>query len=303
MNVSSTSRLPVLSQSEAWQRLHGAPEEAQTLPVWARMLVGQLPLTTARLLELDALHRTGERLDHRLRTLTRWSAADANECAYGKAQATADFARSGARGDLVELTNYPERLSRTERAGVEFARKMMTAAYSVTDTEVTQLLDLLGEERLVALVLLLAHASYQDRIFLALDAQEEADVPPPITTQFARSRPAAPANAAPALSEPTGESVVVPKWQQQRAELEKQKSLRGRIRIPAKVEMLARIGEGNPLAWQAGLAWIRVCYTFQPELTDAWFACTGAFRQETDLNMVFQNSIFWVITEALQCFY
>jgi hypothetical protein len=267
------------------------------------MLVGQLPLTTARLLELDALHRTGERLDQRLRALARWSAADANECEYGKALAAADFARSGARTDLADLAKQPERLSLTERVAVVFASKMMTAAYSVTDAEVAQLLDLLGEERLVALVLLLAHASYQDRIFLALDVQEEADIPPPITTRFARARPAPPAHAAPALSEIAGESVVTRQWQQQRAELEKQKARPGRIRIPAKEEMLARMGEGNPLAWQAGLAWSRVCYTFQPELTDAWFGCTGAFRQETNLDMVLQNSVFWVITEVLQCFY
>src|SRR6516162_7587018 len=121
MNVSNTTRLPVLSQAEAWRRLPGAPEKAEPLPVWARMLVGQLPLTTARLLELDALHRTGERLDQRLRALVRWSAADANDCEYGKALVAAGFTRSGTRTDLADLAKQPERLSLTERVAVEFA--------------------------------------------------------------------------------------------------------------------------------------------------------------------------------------
>jgi hypothetical protein len=249
------------------------------------------------------MHRAGERLDTRLRALARWSAADANTCEYGKALASSDFARSGTGKDLGELVRHPEHWSFTERLAVEFARKMMTAAYAVTDAEVRQLLALLGEEQLVALVLLLAHASYQDRIFLALDAHEEVEVPPPLTTRFARPQPVAPAHADTVRNKLPGESVVTPQWQQQRAELEKQKARPGRIRIPAKEEMLARMGEGNPLAWQAGLAWSRVCYTFQPELTDAWFGCTGAFRQETDLGMLLQNSVFWVITETLQCFY
>ena len=44
---------------------------------------------------------------------------------------------------------------------------MMRQAYAVTDEEVKQLLDLAGEERLVALVALVAQASFQDRLILA----------------------------------------------------------------------------------------------------------------------------------------
>jgi hypothetical protein len=65
--------------------------------------------------------------------------------------------------------------------------------------------------------------------------------------------------------------------------------------------MLKRLGENHPAAWQAGIHWSRVCYGFQPELTDAWFACVAAFRQEAKMDRVF--SIFWVVTQSLQCFY
>ena len=67
MNHAIAPRLPLLTQAEAWAALPGAPPEAEMLPAWARMLVGVLPLTTARALELDAMHRTGDRLDPRLR--------------------------------------------------------------------------------------------------------------------------------------------------------------------------------------------------------------------------------------------
>ena len=149
---------------------------------------------------------------------------------------------------------------------------------------------------------LLAHASYQDRIVLALGAREEGAVPPPVAARFALPRPAPPAHSAPIRNE-TAAELPTPAWRDLREELARQKARSGRIRIPSRAEVLERLGEGHPLAWQAGIAWSRACYTYQPELTDAWFGCTGAFRQETNLDMVFQNSVFWVITDALRCFY
>src|SRR5262245_53813377 len=118
----------MFSNAEAWRRLPGAPPAEEPLPAWARMLVGPLPLTTARALELDAMHRTGDRLDVRLRCLARHSAADANGCAAGKALAVVDLARAGA-GTLEVATA-------TEAAVSVFARRMMTEAYAVTDAEV-----------------------------------------------------------------------------------------------------------------------------------------------------------------------
>jgi hypothetical protein len=288
----TTTRLPLLPIAEAWRRLPGAPTEPgaeEPLPAWARMLVGPLPLVTARALELDAMHRTGDRLDVRLRCVARHSAASANGCDAGKMLAAADLARAGA--------GTPEAVTPTEAAVSAFARRLMTEAYAVTDAEVALLRTVLGEERLVALVALLAHASYQDRILLALDVPAD-EVAPPVTTRFARPKPGPP----PALAVPIAPANA-PAEPPHRTDLEKQKARPGRIRVPSREELLGKLGSGHPLAWQAGIAWSRVCYTFQPELTDAWFGTTGAFRQETDLDMVFQNSVFWVITERLRCFY
>jgi hypothetical protein len=262
------------------------------------------------MLELDALHRSGDRLDARLRALARWAAADANGCGYAKEVAALDFVRAGGdRAEIETLVKTPSRLSALDRAAVAFSRRMMLEAYAVTDDEVRKLIDLAGEERTVALVALLAHASFQDRVLLALKADMEArNDPPPLTVKFGRPTPksAPPGTAAaqngsppPAAAEATQSS----KWLQLQEKLDAQRARVGRIRVPSREEVIKRLGEKHPAAWQSGINWSRVCYGYQPELTDAWFDCAGAFRQDTNMDRNFQNSVFWVVTDALQCFY
>jgi hypothetical protein len=67
--------------------------------------------------------------------------------------------------------------------------------------------------------------------------------------------------------------------------------------------MKKRLGDQHSAKWQSGILWSRVCYGFQPELSDAWFASVNAFRQETKLDRVFQQCVFWVVTQSLQCYY
>jgi alkylhydroperoxidase family enzyme len=302
-------RLPMLTNEEAWKRLPGAPAIIQPLPAWARLLAGPLPLTTARMLELDAMHRTGDRLDPRLRALARWAAADANGCSYGKAVAAADLRRAGfGEKALHALTTDLGQLTPLERAATTFARKMMREAHAVTDEEMKHLLQHLGEERLVALVALLAHASFQDRMFLATNVQSEAgEAPPPLTVVFAKPKPPVQVAVKPANAEigsaKVKETPPGQEWLGLQKNLDRQRTRTGRIRVPSKEEVLKRIGENHPNAWQADIYWSRVCYGFQPELTEAWFECAAAFRQESGLDRVFTQCIFWVVTQSLGCFY
>jgi alkylhydroperoxidase family enzyme len=300
----TSGRLTMLTNEAAWKRLPGAPKTVQPLPAWARMLAGPLPLTTARMLELDALHRTGARLEPRLRGLVRWAAADANRCDYAKAVALADLHRVGVtEAELGALLGDPSRLSPAEWAAIAFARKMMREANAVTDEEVKQLLQCFGEERLVALVALLAHASFQDRIFLAARVQVEPEGPlPPLCVPFANPEPKPPAHPA-AKAAGTKRAAANAAWLGLQERLDQQRARVERIRVPSREEVLKRIGDKHPAAWQAGIRWSRVCYGFQPELTDAWFACAAAFRQEAKLDRVFEQCIFWVVTQSLQCFY
>jgi hypothetical protein len=252
------------------------------------------------------MHRSGDRLDARLRCLVRFAAADANHCEYSKAEATADLRRArNADADLAELLRHPEKLPALDRAAVSFARKMMLEAHAVTDAEVKELLDLGGEERLVALVTLVAYASFQDRVILALNVRPEAaGGVAPVRATFARmsAKPPQGGKLPPPPKVAAGASIV-PDWLNYQQNLERQRGKAGRIRVPSREEVLQRLGKDHPSAWQAGINWSRVCYGFQPELTEAWFDCAGAFRQEAHFSPVFQQSVFWVVTQSLQCFY
>ena len=160
----------------------------------------------------------------------------------------------------------------------------------------------------MALVALVAHASFQDRVFLALNITPEADgVPPPVTTRFARPKPKtsdSPKSAPRPVPKVDGDpAAITDTWLRLQRGLETQRKRPGRIRVPSREEMTRRLGEGNPALWQADINWSRVAYGYQPELTEAWFDCSGAFRQESSLDPMFTNSIFWVVTESLQCFY
>jgi alkylhydroperoxidase family enzyme len=310
----SPGRLPLLSNEEAWKRLPPLERDKGAhplLPAWARMLAGPLPVTTARMLELDDLHRNGYRLDARLQALVRWAAADAIACAYTKAAAAADLRRTGASpADLESLATSQEQLPTPERLAMSFARKMTRAAYSVTDDEVKQLIGVLGEERFVALVALLAHAGFQDRLLLALQVQEEPEGPlPPLAARFVRPEAKTPDHKA--SPEKLKASLPVNKasipasaaWLGLQKNLDNQRARTGRIRVPSHEEVLKRVGPKHPGKWQTDILWSRVCYGFQPELTDAFFDCVAAFRQETALDRVFQQCVFWVATQSLQCFY
>ncbi len=73
------SLAPLLSNDAAWDRLPAANSgEGQPLPAWARMLAGELPHTTAALLELDLAHRAKSPIPPQLRAAMRWVAANAN---------------------------------------------------------------------------------------------------------------------------------------------------------------------------------------------------------------------------------
>ena len=296
-----------LPQKEAWKRLPAVEKGAgEPLPVWARILAGHQPLTTARMLELDALHRTGDRLDARLRAVARWAAADANRSPYGKALASADLTRAGGDPEALPRDGGQGRLAAVDRLAAAFARNMMLNAAAVTDAEVAKLIELLGEDRMMALVALVAHASFQDRIFLALNIEPEPDgVPPPVVGRFVRPEPKA-GTAAPAAKQAAPEPAlpsVTADWLRARKGLDEQRKRPGRIRVPSHEEVARRLGEGHPALWQSGIVWSRVAYGYQPELTDAWFDCAGAFRRESSLDPDFLNSVFWVVTDSLQCFY
>jgi alkylhydroperoxidase family enzyme len=300
-----------LSSDEAWRLL---PRQQPPLPAWARTLAGPMPRTTAAMLQLDRLHRAGNPLGPMLAAKIRWSAADAVGCAYARRYAEADLRRAGANeNDLKRLSSARHELPRAERAALAFARKLTLAGHSLSDDEFSELLDLFGAEKVVAIVHTAALANFQNRIFLALDVEVEAGGPlPPIDVRF---DPGKPSNVPAATRPPWGEwrkdrlvrPVEIPTgWQDRTAVdleklLQRQKERKSRIAMPGP-ERLARI---PPEAKQQAMrvVWTTVSMGYQPMMTKAWFDCMRLFYQESRIDRVFANTYFWVITRSNECFY
>jgi alkylhydroperoxidase family enzyme len=296
------ARVPILDDVEAWRRLPAAIRGAgKPLPVWARALARTLPRTTAALLELDHAHRCRSHLDPLLRGQIRWVAAHANGCRYSQAYAAADLRRAGLdEAGLRALGGDPAQFPQPHRAALAFARKLSRNAGRITDAEVAHLIERYGNRSVVAIVLLVAYARFQDRLLLALALPPEPDGPlPPLDVRF--ERPALGSSRAGPSREQGGEEAgpappaqaVDAEWQALdfggvSKALARQQDRQSRLNLP---------GDGGAIRW--GL----VCSRYQPGLAAAWARCAQAFGEEADQDPVFEQSLFWVVSRTAQCFY
>jgi alkylhydroperoxidase family enzyme len=307
--------IPVLTDTEAWKRLPPAEEGAgQPLPAWARALAETLPRTTAVLLELDYLHRARSPLDPRLRGQLRWVAARANRCAASEAQAAADLRRAGLEeADFQAMAGDHAGLPAAEREALQFARKLTVAANTVTDAEVARLVEHYGDKHVVAMVLLLAYASFQDRLVLSLGLPPEAGDPrPALAVRFAKGTKVVPASRPPHLlgeGGPAAEGTVSdPEWlqldfTQLQKEMEDQRAREPRIRVPSWDEVRKGLPADYPANRPLRIRWSLVCLGYQPELAAGWSACLRTFQQEARQDRVLEETLFWVVTRSLHCFY
>jgi alkylhydroperoxidase family enzyme len=314
----SDHRFPLLGNAEAWDRLPDAEEGAGTpLPHWARTLAYALPRTTAAMLELDWQHRANSPIDPILRGMMRWTVAHANRCAYSESFALADLRRAGlGQNEIDALARGGGPRADAKQIAIDFARTLTTAADTVTDEEVAKLVDSYGEKHVVAMVLLVAHANFQDRLFLSLGIDLEPGGPlPPAPVRFAKSS-AKPvvvpprnsvADAGNKLSD-AAVSIDDPEWRSidfsgLQSQLENQRDRPGRIRVPTwdsvREWLPDRARRNDPLR----IKWSLVCVGHQPELALGWSACMRSFGEEAKQDRVFEESLFWVITRTIHCFY
>jgi alkylhydroperoxidase family enzyme len=310
-------RVPVLDDADAWKRLSPAKQGVgRPLPTWARALAGSLPRTTGAMLELDYLHRIRSPLDPALRGKIRWVAAHANGCVYSEAYAAADLRRAGLNEAAIQtLTTDPEKLPAAERAALAFARKMTLAAHTVTDGEVAELRKFFGDRQVVAMVLLLAYANFQDRLLLTLDVPLEEGGPlKPLEVRFSTEAIAGQSAASPRqppAQQPTTGSEGPPsdpEWSvlhfpRLQHAMESQRQRASRIPVPSWDEVRKNLPPTYPADKALRIRWSLVCLGYQPELAAAWSACTRAFGQEAHQDRVFEESLFWVVTRSLHCFY
>jgi alkylhydroperoxidase family enzyme len=309
------ARVPALDDGEAKRKLPAIEQGGdQPLPAWARALAAPLPNTTAAMLRLDYLHRAQSPLDPVLRGKVRWMAAHMNRCAYSEAYAAADLRRAGvSEHDIRALAGELAKLPEAERAALVFARKLTLDAESVTDDEMARLRQLHGDKNVVALVLLLAYANFQDRLLLALGTEIEPNGPYlPCDIHFAKDAHAI-APERPKLEARAGSStsalVADPEWtaldftELQKA-MEAQRVRQPRIPVPAWEEARKAL---PPEVWAhrppLRIKWSLVGLGYQPELANAWSACTRAFAEDSKQDRVFEELLFWVVTRSLRCFY
>ncbi len=310
-------RVPLLSDAEAWQVLPEAVAGgAGPLPAWAKALAVSLPRTTAMMLELDWRQRAASPLGAKLSGKLRWTVARANRCDYTVAYALADLVRAGLDDDEIAALEDDEQSSAPdERAALEFARKLTLAANTVSDDEVAALMELYGDKRLVAIVLLVAYGNFQDRLVLALGLETEPEGPlAPIKVRFSqaptdqhvkapeRTLPADPPDELPA-SKVTDADWLSMDFKTLQDSLEVQRCRPPRIHVPTWEEVRGLLPPGPARDRPLGIRWSLVCLGYQPELARGWSACLRTFAEESKQDRVFEESLFWVITRTIDCFY
>ncbi len=311
-------RIPLLSDAAAWKKLPPAEAGAgRPLPAWARALAGSLPQTTAALLELDHAYRTAGDLDPQFRAALRWVLARENRSAYGQAVAQADFRRAGGSLNKLNAALGPDGdWAASERAAFAFARKMACTAHTVTDAEVSRLREAFGEKRLVAIVLQIAYGNFQDHLTTILGLSAGEGDGPPSEVRF--QKPAGKDEKIPAAPRPkragtAGEDISLRiedrAWRELdfrslQAKMESQRARAPRVRVPTWDEVVDAAPPGTlSRAKPSRVRWSLVVMGYQPRLGPAWLRCLRTFGPEAKQDRVLEESIFWVITRNLQCFY
>ena len=299
-------QFPVAGNDEAWATL---PRDNPSLPPWARVAVGPLPRTTAKMLELDYFHREKNPLGPELAALLRWTAADALGSAYGKSTAEADLRRAGVPARVLAKLGETDAHAPDVRLAVAFARRLTIEGYAITDAEFAELLKVYGPEKVTAIVHSVAYANFHNRIVLGLGAAGEAV--PPVDVRFAPERlakvvaPVRPSWNDLKSVKGGGLSVRVD-WSKGGADevnatLERQKERKLRIPLPNPARIKELPTKEREQAER--VVWTNVSSGYQPEMPRVWFAAMSSFYEEAKVDRVFTNSVFWVVTRTNDCFY
>ncbi len=315
---SSAARLPMVSQEDVWKLLPPCEYgSGQPVPDWARVLITSMPYTTASMLELDTIYRTSEELDPGFRARLRWTAANANCCEYTRQYAVSDMKRAGMSDEQVVRFIADNAVSSTEeQLALQFVRDLTRQAWQITDEQFAALASDYGEPGAMAIVLQSAYANFQDRMMLTLGVTVEPDGPlAPLNVRFATvaadqkiamTRPELPdpsAMPAPKLDIPEDWTTAF-SFDQLQSGMVKQKTRPERISIPKWEEMKDRIPQQiYPVKKPIRIKWSLSVLGHQPLLGAAWLRTMKTWGRESEPDTVFNESLFWVVTRNLQCFY
>lgn len=305
-----------VSDDQAWALLPDiAKGEKQPLPNWIKPVVLQMPRTAAAMLELDTAFRNDGPLDAALRAKLRWIVAHANRCEYGEALSLADLRRvQGDKVKLDELTGDPAAWPAADADEFEFARVLTVAGPTVPDALFERLRVKHGDRGVAAMVLLTAYGNFQDRLLLGLNVPLEKNGPhPPLSIKFGEGAlqvtPLIPSDNGVASYDENGEAVT-PRdkawtaltYDQLQLKLEKQRDLKPRLPVPSWDEVKHKLPEAMAVR-PTSIRWSLVNYGYAAELAIPWTLMTRTHWAEFPSNRIFEESLFWVQTRAVECNY
>lgn len=319
LRPSNTSpAVTLLSDEDCWRRL---PQPTlgwgKPLPSWARAIAVYLPRTAAAMLLLDYAHRTKSAVAPVLRAKMRWVIADANRCEYSKAYAVADLKRSGATDEVIAiLIGNPEKWPEADRKPLEFVRLLTTAAATIPDRLFEDLRQTYGEQQVASMVMLAAYGNFQDRIVLGLQLpMEQAGPLAPLEVAFVEGAlqmtpflPATATAAAPPSKSATEETLAdnepwnAVSWSELQQRLHEQKNRIPRLPIPTWEEVKAKLPP-TMVSHPIRIVWNLVAYGYVPELAIPWSTATRTLWSELPGDRIFEESLFWVQTQTVECRY
>lgn len=305
--------LSLLSVEDAWKRLPAGEGKVGPLPGWARALAGPLPRTVAAMLELEQAVRVKMPLDPKLRAKVRWAAANAGGSRYGETAALADLKRAGGTAaEVAALAGDGGELPAGERATLRFARKLTNMGSSVTDAEFEAVRKLHGDEAAVGITLVIAYANFQDRLVLSLGTPAaDGELPVPAVT-FAEppAGGAAPERVLPSDPPPGPPARMTdPAWLEVGAEslrrsMAAQAERQPRVPVPTFEAVKAKLPPGTlPPGRTIKIRWSLTVMGYQPAVANAWLNCLRTFEAESKQDRRFEESLFWVVTRSVDCFY
>ncbi len=305
-----------LTDSQAWELLPPlASGDKQPLPNWVKPVVLQMPRTAAAMIELDKAFRDGGPLDAVLRAKLRWIIAHANQSKYGEALALADFKRAG--GDPLKQSEFTGDRSKWPEADAdafEFVYLLTVAAPTLPDALFERLRSQHGERGVAAMVLLTAYGNFQDRLLLGLNVPVEPNGPyAPLNVKFGEGAlqytPLIPADNGIASYTESGQAVAAPgknwtsiTYDQLQQKLEKQRDRKPRLPVPTWDEVKDKLPAAMAVK-PTSIRWSLMNYGYAAELAIPWTLMTRTHWAEFPSNRIFEESLFWVQTRAVECNY
>jgi alkylhydroperoxidase family enzyme len=197
---------------------------------------------------------------------------------------------------------------------LEFAKLLTVAAPTLPDDLFEKLRQKHGDHKIAAMVLLVAYANFQDRILLGLHVPIEQNGPlEPVDVKFVEGAlqvtPLIPSDNGEANYVDGGKSVVPldSAWfgltyKDLQVRLEKQRERQPRLPIPDWDTVKTKLPEAMAVR-PSSIRWSLITYGYAPELAIPWTIATRTHWAEYPSDRVFEESLFWIQTRALECNY